>query len=619
MATVFFSEGAVANSISSGKGEIRDYLFSPEKRSILESLRERATLVLLVDSSKQSPDAFNGPLARSGLLDIFESNVIFTPGITDRFASIAKERTASEALYFVDEDCSQRKQALNFGFTATVPHVLLVAEVLDGAELAYVRVSQLEDRTERLRAFPELPIVPFHVTTDRKGSVYFITSTRIVDQLCDLGLDVQIFGDEHNSQLTDPYLAHDDRPVPPDTTPEKYATEFLASQNKAQFIMEAVDNSLLLALPVEMPIEEIHFPIALHGHNRRLKLNTELCGCFTTAISKESRQTSLKIALATSLNKDIADKLKLEIMADTIKKLHAPYIGDAMLPPTNDFVESRHFSHDDNELVTAALCWHLDQIGEGVMTPAIRHNFILKGKPLSNVIAELPGTLKNSWVIVSAHFDATARKDGVDNPAPGADDDASGMAGVLATAQVAVALRKAGVQFEHGLRFIFFNGEEENIWGSQNYVSDIGRNAGIVGVFQMDMIGFTCGKPQREFEVHAGCNQQCDVEPKCLELASVIKDVKSQVSTVLNRPQIYPNSPGTFDPCFYKSDHGPFQIMGYAACMISEDYNQGPTKASPDHRENPDYHRKTDKKIDYEYAAEIARVVAAAAIHIARG
>jgi len=618
MATVFFSQGAVANSISSGTGELRDFLFSPEKRSTLESLRERATLVLVVDAASQPPEAINGALKRSGLLDVFESHLIFTDGIAHRFASMAKEITASEAVFFVEEDCSQRAQALNLGFTAAVPHALLVSEVLDEVPLVYARVSQLENRFELVKAFTELPIVPFHVSPDWKNSVYVITSTRTIDRIRDLDVDVKIFGHEHDPQLTDPYLACDDRPVPSDNTAEKYATEFLASQGKERFIMDAVENSLLLALPAELPIEEIHFPMALHGHNRRLMADTELLGSSTNAITENSRELSSSIALASSISKEILDESKSGVMAASIQTLHAPYIGDAALPPSNAFVVSRHISHNDNQLVTAALCWHLDQISQGAMTPAMRHNFTLNGQPLSNVIAELPGTLTDSWVIVSAHFDAIARNDGVNNPAPGADDDASGMAGVLATAQVAVALKKAGLQFKHGLRFILFNAEEDYIWGSQQYVKDLGPSANILGVFQMDMIGFTGGKPQKEFEVHAGCNKLCSAEPKSLALAGIIAGVVSQASCVLKRPQIYPAS-GGIDPAYFKSDHSPFQVLGYAACMISEDYNAGPLATSPPRRENPDYHRQSDKKIDYEYAAEIARVVAAAAIHVAKG
>src|SRR5215213_5644694 len=116
MATVFFSEGAVASSISSCKGELLEYVVSPERRLILESLRDRATLVLIVRSANQSPEVLLDPLQRSGLLEIFQSHVIFAAGLTNRVSSMAKEIRASEDVFFVGEDCSERAQALNIGF-----------------------------------------------------------------------------------------------------------------------------------------------------------------------------------------------------------------------------------------------------------------------------------------------------------------------------------------------------------------------------------------------------------------------------------------------------------------------------------------------------------------------
>jgi hypothetical protein len=52
--------------------------------------------------------------------------------------------------------------------------------------------------------------------------------------------------------------------------------------------------------------------------------------------------------------------------------------------------------------------------------------------------------------------------------------------------------------------------------------------------------------------------------------------------------------------------------------MISEDYNTDPGDPDPDPQINKDYHQSTDKKIDYAYAAEIARAVVAAAILTAK-
>jgi bacterial leucyl aminopeptidase len=615
--TVIFSESAVVRSISSANGTVLEYRVSLQSRPVLEDLSNRARLGLIVNSRNQSRDALREAMKKSGLLSFFDSDLVIFYDEVTRNALTKARAMLSETAFFVDEDCSQRVQALKVGFAAAIPHPLLASEVLEGTRLIYVRVSRIE--SERLLGtLTALRIACFHVTTDHQGSAYLITTPGIAEKIRAAGLAVKIFDERHDPQLTDPYLVSDDRPVPADTSKEKYATDFLEAQGKAGFIVDAMDRSLLLALTEDVPVESIHFPIVRHGHNRRLLVNTEMLRSFRGTFFRMQTESRPNVASDLRLNKDHVAELN-EIDAERMKQLHEPYIGAAELPSSGIYVESRHVSHDHNEAVTRALCRHLNEIGKGQMTPALRDDFYLKGKLLSNVIADLPGNLGNSWVIVSAHLDATARKDGVDNPAPGADDDASGIAGVLATAQVAVKLRRAGEQFKHGLRFIFFNAEEDYILGSDEYVRDLKPEVNIVGVFQMDMIGFTGGALLREFEVHTGCGGNLEAEVKALELARTIQDVRGQVSKVLNRPQIYPSFKGGFDPNFGRSDHSPFQKRGYAACMICEDQNEGPLTTSPPHRENPDYHRRTDKKIDYQYGAEIARVVAAAAILKAKG
>jgi Zn-dependent M28 family amino/carboxypeptidase len=243
------------------------------------------------------------------------------------------------------------------------------------------------------------------------------------------------------------------------------------------------------------------------------------------------------------------------------------------------------------------------------------HSFLFRGKWFHNVFADLRGSDPNSCVIISAHRDSTARNDGVCCPAPGADDDASGVAAVLAAAEAAVKLRAAGHQLKRTLRFVFFNVEEDYILGSKEYVlSQMDAKPNITAVFQMDMIGYTGGQEQREFEVHVGCRSNPQAETNSRPLAWTIEDAVGQLSARLNRPQIYPRVPKDYDPLDNRSDHSSFQRQGYRACVICEDGHNGPLATSPPHRENPYYHRQSDKQIDYGYAAEIARVAAAAAI-----
>jgi hypothetical protein len=106
----------------------------------------------------------------------------------------------------------------------------------------------------------------------------------------------------------------------------------------------------------------------------------------------------------------------------------------------------------------------------------------------ANVIGDRPGvaTGDRGVVLVTAHLDSINLAGGPSAPAPGADDNGSGSAGVL---ELARAL--AGRDWRHDLRVILFGGEEEGLHGSRQYVAtlDPAERARIRGVLNLDMVG----------------------------------------------------------------------------------------------------------------------------------
>jgi Zn-dependent M28 family amino/carboxypeptidase len=89
-------------------------------------------------------------------------------------------------------------------------------------------------------------------------------------------------------------------------------------------------------------------------------------------------------------------------------------------------------------------------------------------------------------VLLTAHLDSINIQGGPLAPAPGADDNASGSAGLLEIARVL-----ATHDSEHDLRFILFGGEEEGLFGSQQYVASLpaSERDRVRAVVNMDMIG----------------------------------------------------------------------------------------------------------------------------------
>jgi len=112
-----------------------------------------------------------------------------------------------------------------------------------------------------------------------------------------------------------------------------------------------------------------------------------------------------------------------------------------------------------------------------------------------NVIADRSGTgpQPRDLVVVTAHLDSINIAGGPAAPAPGADDNGSGSAGLLA---IAAALAEHPQQW-HDLRLILFGGEEQGLFGSRRHVAQLPvteRNR-IRTVINMDMIG-TLNTPQ---------------------------------------------------------------------------------------------------------------------------
>lgn len=110
----------------------------------------------------------------------------------------------------------------------------------------------------------------------------------------------------------------------------------------------------------------------------------------------------------------------------------------------------------------------------------------LHGGSTQNLIAERPGRGGDRRaVLVTAHLDSVNVRDGAAAPAPGADDNGSGAAGVLAVAR---ALRDhPGAR---DLRLVLFGGEEQGLFGSRHYVAELDQAARerIHAVVNMDMI-----------------------------------------------------------------------------------------------------------------------------------
>jgi hypothetical protein len=120
--------------------------------------------------------------------------------------------------------------------------------------------------------------------------------------------------------------------------------------------------------------------------------------------------------------------------------------------------------------------------------PAVRP-LIPQPADLTNIVATLPGPGKRVWLI-SAHYDSRARDIlDVQSPAPGADDNAAGVAALLETARAL-----APYEFNATLVFLVATGGEQGGVGAAHW-ADQARKQGldVAGVIDLDAVGHTHG------------------------------------------------------------------------------------------------------------------------------
>ena len=115
-------------------------------------------------------------------------------------------------------------------------------------------------------------------------------------------------------------------------------------------------------------------------------------------------------------------------------------------------------------------------------------SFMVGGTVAYNVLATLVGQERpDDWYIIGGHYDATSEIPLQE--APGAEDNASGCAGVLEMARIFAAHPP-----EATVLFNCYSGEEQGLFGSNDHVDDLvaaGVLSNVQTMLNLDMIGYT--------------------------------------------------------------------------------------------------------------------------------
>ena len=178
--------------------------------------------------------------------------------------------------------------------------------------------------------------------------------------------------------------------------------------------------------------------------------------------------------------------------------------------------------------------------------------------------------------IICAHYDSVSGS-------PGADDDGSGTAAVLAAAYL-----MSKYEFNHTIRFVAFDGEEQGLLGSHEYAEEASINGdNIVAVLNGDMIGYAENPTQASLiKIYEN------------SASAWITDYTEEVSQAYFD---YINLTIVPSGTAYNSDHASFWSFGYNAIMYHEyEFNQY-------------YHSSQDiiENMDVNYSTRVSKLMIA--------
>lgn len=276
--------------------------------------------------------------------------------------------------------------------------------------------------------------------------------------------------------------------------------------------------------------------------------------------------------------------------------------GKAHLEKVRDFIEN---SWKEYQLTTYRQDTTLDTFRLGKV-------YEFRDLKVENVIAHLPGLQNDSITyILCGHFDTS--KD-----SPGADDNGSGISGMLEAARILSKYR-----FERSIKFVALDLEEIGFLGSRFYVfgGGIKKNEIVRGVLNFDMIGYYTDQPNTQivpddfellfpevvksvaadqyrgnFIINTANDESKDLGKRfATSSATYVPDLKV-VSLVAYKT-------GSFTPQLAASDHSIFWGKGYEALHIGDG---GDTR-----NRRKDTFEDTEDIVNYTFMSKVVKAAVA--------
>jgi len=244
---------------------------------------------------------------------------------------------------------------------------------------------------------------------------------------------------------------------------------------------------------------------------------------------------------------------------------------------------------------------------------------IVKPVWINNVVAIQRGTLNpNSFVIMSGDIDSRiSDPTNFIDDSPGANDNASGMAGTIEAARV---LSK--YTFENSIIYVGLSGEEQGLFGGKG-LAEYAKNKGwdIIGVLNNDMIGNIKGVDgvidNRTFRIFSEPVPANEKESQRLArrfYGGEVDGISRQLARYIHKnvkdfmPEMNPLMIYRLDRFGRGGHHRPFNDLGYAGVRIMEAHENYIMQHNDIRVENGIAYGDVIEGVDFEYAKKLTAV-----------
>lgn len=248
----------------------------------------------------------------------------------------------------------------------------------------------------------------------------------------------------------------------------------------------------------------------------------------------------------------------------------------------------------------------------GGITPIARPDIVVQvaasihreRRPEHNVVGLINGSdpvLRDEWIILCAHYDHEGiTPQGIFN---GADDDASGIAGLLEIAEAYALAGARGLYPRRSILLAAWNAEERGMLGAWAYTEEpLAPLDKTIAVINMDMIGRHEEVPENAgFRFRGLQPQTAESNANAVNLLgySYSTDLRAAAEAAnVDRLQLRFRYDDSRSNLLRRSDHWPFLFQGIPALFVHTGLH-------------PDYHTQRDQpdRLDYDKMSRIVRLV----------